>query len=321
MKLVINIPCFNEEKTLGSVLQQLPKKLEGINTIEVLVIDDGSTDKTAKIAKEFGAKVITHKHNRGLGVAFRTGKNAALKAGADIIVTMDADGQFNPKDIPQLIKPILNQECDVVTVSRFLKDSVVTKMPLIRKFGNWGFTALVNKLTGQKLTDSQCGFRAYSREAAMRLNLKGKFTYTQEAFINLIEQGMKIKEIPSEIKYFSDRKSHISGKLVRYGFKSLGIMAKAVRDIRPLDFFGLPGMVSLTIGFMGGAYSLFYYATTLTTGQIKQLFNVSVFFMIFGVTLMVLALLADMMKTIISNQEEILYRLKKQDYKRVGKDE
>lgn len=322
MKLVINIPCYNEEKTLPLVLKEIPKKIKGISKIEVQIIDDGSTDNTVEVAKKLGVKrIIRHKQNRGLGVAFRTGIDKALKIAADIIVTIDADGQFNPKDIPALVQPILNEECDVVTVSRFLKESVVTNMPFIKKIGNWIFTTIVNLLTGYNFTDSQCGFRAYSREAALRLNLKGKFTYTQETFINLIEQGMNIKEIPAEVRYFKERKSYISGKLLRYGFKSLEIIIKTIRDIKPLEFFGIPGAISLTLGFIGSAYSLFYYLTTMTTSPVKQLFNVSVFFMIFGVSLIILALLGDMMKTIILNQEEIIYRLKKQDYKREGKDE
>jgi glycosyltransferase involved in cell wall biosynthesis len=316
MKLVINIPCYNEEKTLPLVLNELPKEIKGISEIEVQIVDDGSTDKTAEVARKYGVTVVRHKHNRGLGVAFKTGINAALKSGADIIVTIDADGQFDAGDIPKLVKPIQDGECDVVTCSRFLPESVVIDMPYIKKLGNFGFTALINKLTGSKFTDTQCGFRSYSREAALRMNLKGGFTYTQESFLDLVEKGMQIKEIPSRVKYFKTRKSHISGKLVKYGLRSLKIIMKAVRDIHPLTFFGAPGFTILLFGFIGALYSFIYYITHLMTGKIKMLFSVSVFLMIFGLSLVIIALLADMLKRVTSNQEEILFRLKKQEYKR-----
>ncbi|MCX8094240.1 MAG: glycosyltransferase family 2 protein [Candidatus Goldbacteria bacterium] len=317
MKLVINIPCYNEEKTLPLVLKDIPKKIKGISKIEVQIVDDGSTDKTVEVAKKYGVKrIIRHKQNMGLGVAFRTGIHNALKNGADIIVNIDGDGQFNSRDIPKLIQPILNQECDVTTVSRFLKESKVNNMPFLKKIGNFLFTTLINCLTGEKFTDTQCGFRAYSRDAAMHLNLKGDFTYTQEAFLNLLEDGMHIKEVASEINYYKNRKSFISGNLINYGLNALNIIIKTIRDLRPLKFFGIPGIFILSLGGLGGLYCLIYYLTHFMTSKIRQLFNVSVFFMIFGISLIILALLADMLRRINRTQDEILYRLKLNEYKK-----
>lgn len=313
VKLVVQIPAFNEEKTIGELIKRIPRNIEGIKKVIVVVMDDASTDNTSKIAKNAGADyVFKNKLTLGLGTNFKKGIEKSLKLGADIIVNIDGDGQFNPEDIPLLIKPILNKEADMVTCSRFLNPQLTKNMPWIKRWGNKRFTKLVSKITGQKFTDTQCGFRAYSREACLRMNIKGKFTYTQEVFIDLAEKGMRIKEIPLEVKYFQGRKSHIFGRLRRYTLKSLGIIARATRDTQPLTFFGVPGLILFIIGFLGGAYSFLYWLNHFVTTPIRTLFQVSVFFMIFGVSLMVLALLADMFKSIRQDLDELLYLKKKE---------
>ena len=148
------------------------------------------------------------------------------------------------------------------------------------------------------------------------MNLRGKFTYTQEVFIDLVEKGLRIKELPLEVRYFKERKSHISGQLRRYAFKSIGIILKATRDTQPLSFFGLPGLVLFSLGFLGGAYSFWYWLTHLMTTPVRTLFSISVFLMVFGISLAILGLLADMLKTIHTTQEEILYKLKKKEFER-----
>lgn len=319
-KLVVVIPAYNEEQNIAGVITNIPRKINSIKEVKVLVMDDHSNDKTAEVSKKAGADyVVKNKQNLGLGVNFKKGIENSLKLGADIIVNIDGDGQFDPKDILKLIKPIQDEEADMVTCSRFLNPKMTKNMPWIKKWGNKRFTKLVSRITGQKFSDSQCGFRAYSREAALRLNLQGKFTYTQEVFIDLAEKGMRIKEIPLEVRYFNERKSQISGKLRRYGFKSLGIIAKATRDTQPLTFFGMPGLILFIIGVLGAGYSFFYWLTHLMTTPIRMLFNVSVFFMIFGLSLGVLGLLADMLKNLKTTQEEILYKLKKKEFKEMRK--
>ena len=206
----------------------------------------------------------------------------------------------------------------MVTCSRFLNPNMTKNMPWVKMWGNRRFTKLISKITKERFTDTQCGFRAYSREAALRLNLKGKFTYTQEVFIDLVEKGLRIKEIPLKVRYFKGRKSAISGGgftgLVKgYGMKSLGIIAKATRDTKPLDFFGLPAMFIFLLGFLGGAFSFVFWLIYHVTTPVRTLFGVSVFFMVFGLALGVLALLADMLKTIKSTQDEILYKMKKSE--------
>ncbi|MBU0978034.1 MAG: glycosyltransferase family 2 protein [Nanoarchaeota archaeon] len=314
LRVVVMIPAFNEAENIDRVISGVPRKVEGVQDVRVMVMDDHSDDGTAEAAKGAGADfVFRQKQNSGLGVNFKKGIDIALRLGADIVVNIDGDGQFNPKDIPKLIEPILTSEADMVTCSRFLKPEMTKNMPLLKKFGNYWFSKLVSDITGERFSDTQCGFRAYSREAMLRLTLKGKFTYTQEVFIDLVEKGMRIKEVPCEVKYEEKRKSFISGNLRRYGFKSLGIIAKTTRDTQPMSFFGVPALLIFLLGFVGGVYSFVFWLTTGTTTPVRTLFNVSVFFMTFGAALAVLALVADMLKTIKGTQDEVLYRLKKNE--------
>jgi len=195
MKTVVMIPAYNEESSIKEVIQSIPKDLS--SKTEVLVVNDGSTDNTIKVAQEAKAdKIISHRKNLGLGTTFRTGIDEALKMKADIIVNIDADGQFNSKDIPRLVKPIVDGKADVVTCSRFLDKRIIPKMPFIKRLGNNIVTNLINLLTNKRFTDTQCGFRAYSREAALRMTLFGTYTYTQEVFLDLINKGFTIKEVP-----------------------------------------------------------------------------------------------------------------------------
>lgn len=313
-KLVVMIPAYNEEKTIAGVVKEIPRKVEGFGKVEILVVDDCSTDKTSEVAKKAGADyVFKHKKNQGLGINFKKGIEKALKLGADVVVNIDGDGQFNAKEIIKLVDPIVNNGADMVTGSRFLSGSKTTNMPFAKRWGNRRFTKLISRITGQEFTDTQCGFRAYSREAALRLNLHGRFTYTQEVFIDLVEKGIRIKEVPIEVKYFEKRQSVISGNLRKYGFKSLGIIAKATRDTSPLTFFGVPALLVFVLGFIGGGFSFVYWLLNHVTTPVRTLFQVSVFFMIAGIALGILGLLADMMKTIKRGQDEILYRLKKRE--------
>ena len=317
MKLVVTIPAYNEENTIGKVIKEIPREIEGIEKVEVLVINDGSTDNTVKVAKEAGAdRIVSHIANKGVGSAFSTGLYSALKMGADIIVNIDADGQFNPKDIPKLIKPILDGNADFVTASRFLDKGLEPEMPWIKKIGNKIFTRLVNWVTKQKFTDTQCGFRAYSKDAALRLNLFGNFTYTQEVFINLVNKGLKIEEIPLRVEYKANRQSRVVTNAFSYGIKALIIIIKTIRDYKPLKFFGGIGLSIFSLGFISGT---FLFTRWLFTGRVspyKSLVNLSALLLIIGFLLIFLALIADMMDRQRKIEEEILYRLKKMEFDR-----
>ncbi len=308
--IVVQIPAYNEESTISEVIKNIPHSIPGIDKISILVMNDGSSDKTSEIAKQAGADyVISHKQNLGLSKNFQSGLKLSLKLGADIIVNIDGDGQFNAQEIPNLINPILKQQAHVVIGSRFLTNS--KDVPFLKRVGNKYFTKLINIITGQKFTDAQCGFRAYSKEAALRLNIFGKFTYTQETLIDLIAKDLIIKESPINVAYFKNRQSHISGNLIKYGFRSLGLIANATRDTKPLEFFGWPGLIMFFLGFLGGLTSLIYWIIYLATSPVKTLLLVSIFLMTFGMLLIIFGLLADMIKRVKKTQEEILYRIKK----------
>ena len=314
-KLVVQIPAYNEEKNIGKVIKNIPRKIKGISEVIILVSDDKSEDNTVGEARKAGADyILENKQNQGLGKNFKAAIEKSLSLGADIIVNIDGDGQFDAKDIPRLIKSIQNNESDMITCSRFLKPELTKNMPTAKKWGNKKFTSLINNLTDRNFSDVSCGFRAYSREAALRMNLNGKFTYTQEVFLDLVEKDMRIKEIALPVLYYKERNSHVSGNLMQYGFKTLGIIGKTLRDTQPLTFFGLPGLIIFALGILGGLYSLVYWLINNATTPIRTIFSVAVFFMIFGISLGILALLADMLKRIKGNQDEILYRLRKQEF-------
>ncbi len=315
--LVVVIPCYNEEKTLASVIKSIPKRIAGIAKIRTLVVDDGSTDETVRMAKKCHVShIISHYRNKGLGATFRTGRDEALSLGADIIVTIDADGQFDAKEIPKLITPIVEKKADMVTGSRFLTGKKIPNMSPERLFGNKVFTMVVNMLTGGHFTDTQCGFRAYSSEAAMHLLLHGDFTYTQEVFLNLVDLGMVIRETPIHVKYFNGRKSRISGSLLRYGRNSIGIIIRAARDIQPLKFFGIPAVFMLVSGITLGTFMFVRYVILHQTSPYKTLIDVAMALVIMGILVMFLALIADMQREFRHNQERILYFLKKDHFKK-----
>lgn len=317
LTLVVVIPCFNEEKTLPDVLRTIPKRIPGIKKIQTLVVDDGSTDRTVQVAKKAHAtRIVHHNRNKGLGVAFRTGRDAALQLGADIIVTIDADGQFDASEIPALVAPIREGKADMVTGSRFLTKKKIPNMSRLKLLGNKVFTAVVNVLTSGHYTDTQCGLRAYSSEAAMHLLLHGDFTYTQEVFLNLVDLGMVIREIPIHVKYFNGRKSRISGSLLRYGRNSIGIITRAARDIQPLKFFGIPAVLMFLSGIALGTFMFIRYVILHHTSPYKTLIDVAMALVIMGTLVMFLALIADMQREFRHNQERIIYLLRKEHYKK-----
>jgi len=308
LKLCVMIPAYNEEASIRGVIEGIPRKIDGVDCIEVLVIDDGSTDSTVQIAKDAAVdKIVSHFTNEGLGVAFRHGLEASLKRGADIIVSIDADGQFDPKDIPKLIKPILNNKADFVTTSRFLNKSLEPDMPFIKKFGNKILTKIINIITKQNFTDTQCGFRAYSKKAALKLNTFGDFTYTQEVFINLVEKKLRIKEIALKVIYKIDRKSRVFKNPLSYAIKVIMIIIRVIRDYKPLKFFGIPGLFIFSIGFLSGLFMLIRYILTSRTSPYRSLIAFSGVMLILGFLIIILALVVDMIGRQRELQEEILY--------------
>lgn len=317
MKLVVIIPALNEEKTITSILEAIPSRVAGVKEIEIIVIDDGSTDTTAQLAAAAGAKVVRHSHNQGVGAAFHTGIGSALAAGADVIVNMDADGQFNPVDLPALIKPILSGEADFVTATRFAKPEWFPKMPAIKVWGNHQMVRIINAITGKQFTDVSCGFRAYTREAALRLTLFGRFTYTHETFIDLAFKNIAMAEVPLKIRGEREfGESRVASNLWRFGTKAASIIFRAARDYKPFYFFGIPGIAIFALGVGSGLFLLSHYVRTGQTAPFRSLVIVSGTLLIIGFLILVMSMLADMLHRNRILIEQQLYLTRKSAYKK-----
>jgi len=318
MKLVVMLPAFNEGKSIASVLKSIPDKLNGIDLIETLVVDDGSQDDTVEQATSAGVnKIVSHGANQGLGIAFKNGIEAAISMGADVIVTMDADGQFDSNDIQALIEPILSSKADFVTASRFLDKQSRAQMPWIKRLGNRIFTRIISYLLGQKFSDTQCGFRAYSRQAALKLSTFGRFTYTQEVFIDLTSKEMRVQEIAVKVEQRKKGKSRIVKNWFNYGTRAMAIIIRSFRDYQPLKFFGTIGLVTLIPGIGTGLFLLIYWIVTGRTSPFTSLLYLVVILVVMGLLFIVLALIADMIGRQRRINEEILYHLKLRRYQEI----
>jgi len=312
VKLVVVIPALNEEATVETVVRAIPRDLDRVSDVQVVVIDDGSTDRTGELAARAGAHVVRHPENRGVGAAFATGIDAALERDADLIVNMDADGQFEPADIPTLIRPVLDGEAGFVTCTRFGRRDLIPRMPWLKRLGNWGMARLISVIVGKRFSDVSCGFRCYSRDAALRLNLFGRFTYTQESFISLASQQVVMREVPLKVRGVREHgQSRVARSLWNYGFRSGAIILRALRDNRPLAFFGTIGAGSLVLGLLLGVFVFLHWLDTGGTSPYRSVLLGSAALLIVGIVLEVLALLADMFGRMRRTNEAILYELKR----------
>ncbi|MFH1564687.1 MAG: glycosyltransferase family 2 protein [bacterium] len=311
MKLTILIPAYNEEKNIRDVILSIPKTFDKIDEKVVIVVNDGSKDNTLSQLSDIDVIIINHKKNLGLGKSFQDGLKKAIELNADILVNIDSDGQFNPCDISKLISPIINNEADFVTASRFIDKKNILEMPKIKYYGNCLMSKLVSWILQQKYSDVSCGFRAYNKETMLRLNLFGAYTYTQETFLDLGYKGLSILEIPIKVKYFKDRKSRVAGNLFKYAWKTLKIIFRAILNYRPLKFFGYIGSSLFITGIFLNSSLLIYYSQTKSFTPYKVIGFVGIFLNILGIFFISLGLIADMLYRIKMNQEEILYKLKK----------
>jgi glycosyltransferase involved in cell wall biosynthesis len=328
MKLVVTIPALNEEKTIYQVVSGVPRDIRGITETEVIVVNDGSTDDTAKEALRAGAIVVSLPGKGGLGHVFRTGLERAMRRGADIIVNIDGDGQFNPADIRKLIQPLLEDKADFVTCSRFANPEFRPTMPIVKYYGNQWVTKMINWICGgTNFTDVSCGFRAFNREAAYRLTLFGRFTYTQECFIDLFSKGLRMAEVPLKVRGVREfGKSRIASSIWKYATNSFPIILRAMRDIQPLKFFGGIAIMFGGLGLMCGLFVLGWYlyntervapgvfVRSYKTTPFTSLIPISGVFITLSFVLGVLALLADMMGRHRRISEEMLYLARRRVY-------
>ncbi len=255
--LVVMIPAYNEEASVGSVIKAVPREIGGTDKVKVLVIDDGSDDSTREAAKMAGAdRVVGDGNNRGLGAAFRRGLRASLAMGADVIVNIDADGQYDGREIPALVSPVLKGEADLVLGVRSLES---TDMPLSKLVGNHAATFATSLLSGVRLTDAQTGFRALSREAAEGLELKTSYTHVHETIIRAGALGLRIAELPITFRRRSG-KSRLISSVRNYATREGVAMLKTYQDCHSGEFFGLIGGSMAALGVLFVFWDFFAFA-------------------------------------------------------------
>lgn len=311
MKLIIQIPCYNEAETLGITLKTLPRNVSGFDIVEWLIVDDGCTDNTLEVAKAHGVDhIVSFNKNLGLARGFLAGLEACLKLGADVIVNTDADNQYYHRDIPRLVKPILEQKADIVVGRRHIdriKHFSTTKK-LLQKLGSW----VVRIASKTDVPDAPSGFRAYSREAAMRMNVFSEYTYTLET---IIQAGQKNMAVTSVLIRTNDylRPSRLYKNIASYIKNSIITIIRIFIVYKPFHFFMTIGLLLFFAGFCIGLRFIFYvYILKDGTSRIQSLILASILLGI-GFQTTLVAFLADLIAANRKLTEDVQYRLKKID--------
>jgi len=311
MKLIIQIPCYNEAETLEIALNGLPKQIDGIDTIEYLIINDGSKDNTVEVARNWGVHhIVNFKRNKGLAKGFMAGIDEALRQGADIIVNTDADDQYCGADIEKLVRPILEGHADIVIGERPI-DATEHFSPLKKKLqhlGSW----VVRKASDTNIPDAPSGFRAYSREAALQLNVVNEYTYTLEQIVQAGRNKIAIMSVP--IRTNAElRPSRLFSSMFGYVKKSMVTIIRSYVMYKPLQFFMMLGSVPVIAGLLLGVRFLFRFFAGNGGGNIQSLILVSLLITI-GVLMWVIGILAD---TIAANRkimQDVQMRVRRMDY-------
>ena len=311
MKLIIQIPCYNEEETLNIALDALPRRIDGIDEIEYMIINDGSKDKTVEVAKAWGVHhIVNFRRNKGLAYGFMAGIDEALKQGADIIVNTDADNQYCGDDIAKLVAPILAEEADIVVGARPI-DSIAHFSFIKKKLqhlGSW----FVRVASDTDIPDAPSGFRAFSRDAAMRLHVINEYTYTLETIIQAGREKISITSVPVRTNA-ELRPSRLFHSMRSYVKKSALTIIRAFMMYKPLKFFGIIGMIPFTMGFILSVRYLIYLASDPHTGHVPSLILAAILLLI-GVQTFIVGLHADVMAANRKMIEEVKYHVKKMEY-------
>lgn len=311
MKLMIQIPCYNEAETLEIALNDLPKQIDGIDEIEYLIIDDGSTDRTVEVAVGWGVHhVVSFTENKGLAKGFMAGIDACLSHGADIIVNTDADNQYCGEDIGKLVKPILEHRADMVIGERAIGE-IEDFSPLKKKLqhlGSW----VVRKASGTDIPDAPSGFRAFSREAAMRLNVINDYTYTLETIVQAGRNRMAVVSVPVRTNP-GLRESRLFKSMSGYIRKSVLTIVRAYVMYRPLAFFTVVGSLPFLAGLGLGIRFMYFFFHGSASGHVQSLILASTLLMM-GFMTYVIGIQADIIAANRKILEDIRYHVKKKDY-------
>ena len=310
-KLIIQIPCYNEEETLLTTLNALPQKIEGIDDLDVLVIDDGSVDKSVEIAKSWGTKILQIKPNKGLANAFRSGLQESLRLGADIIVNTDADNQYCADDIYKLVKPLLMGEADITIGARDIF-SIKEFSPIKKIFQKLG-SAVLRLLSSTKVEDAPSGFRAFTKDAALKMNVFDNYTYTMETLLQANVKGLKIVSVPVRVNQ-KLRESKLVKSIFDYIFKSMKTTLRMFIVYRPFRFFiSLAFLIGL-LGFVLVLRFIYFYFIGEGNGHIQSLIFAAIF-LLSAVQLSIIAILGDLLSVNRKLLEDIQIRIKKLELK------
>ncbi len=305
---MIQIPCFNEAGTLVIALNDLPRQIDGIDMIEYLIINDGSTDDTVKVARDWGVHhVVNFKRNKGLAKGFMAGIDECLRQGADIIVNTDADNQYCGADVETIVRPILEGRADIVIGERPI--DATEHFSLLKKklqhLGSW----VVRKASNTDIPDAPSGFRAYSREAALRLNIVNEYTYTLEQIVQAGRNKMAIMSVPVRTNE-ELRPSRLFGSMFGYVKKSMITIMRAYLMYKPLRFFAAVGSIPLAAGILTGIRYLFFFFHGTGNGHVQSLL-LAVTLILLGVMVMIVGLQADVIAANRKLLEDIRYEVKK----------
>ena len=318
MKLIIQIPCFNEEETLGITYNDLPRHIDGIDEIEYLIINDGSRDRTVDVARELGFHhVVSFKQNKGLAYGFMAGLDACLHLGADIIVNTDADNQYCGSDIEKLVRPILDNKADIVIGERPIDQTehFSWKKKLFQHLGSW----VVRVASGTNIPDAPSGFRAYSREAALRINVINEYTYTLETIIQAGHDKIAMISVP--IRTNAElRPSRLFSSMWRYMKRSSTVIVRSFMMYRPLRFFMILGELLFLLGFLLGVRYLVYMFAGNSGGHVQSLILAAILILM-GVQSIVAGLLSDIIAANRKLLEDVQYRVRKMETsEKIGND-
>lgn len=321
MKLIVISICKDEASTIGELIGRIPARIAGISKIETIVIDDGSSDQTAKLARRAGAKVMSDGAAKGLAFRFREATEIALEHEADVMVNIDGDLQFAPEDIPKLVAPIVAGRADFVAADRFTSAqtgvSVRPKnMPMGKYLGNKLGAWVTSRLSRQSFVDVTCGFRAYNREALFALSTTGTNTYTQESFQILASKRLRIVAVPTTVKYYPGRQSRVVTSVPKYVAVSGVNILRAYRDFAPLRFFFWLGFVPSLLGVLFISFVAVHWLQTGDFTPYKFLGITGLYLLSLGIFLWGLGVVADMLVRISSNQEKAYEQLRRMRYEK-----
>lgn len=321
MKLIVFSVCKDEAETIGTLVDRIPKKIKGIDEIQTLVISDGSSDDTAKIARKHGAAVIEGVSQKRLAYRFEQAMDWVLTNGADIAVNIDGDLQFMPEDIPKLVEPVVSGKADFVAADRFTDVKTGERrrpehMPKAKYHANRLGSWIVGGLSGQNFRDVTCGFRAYNRHAMLALNINSPYTYTQESFQLLAIKKMDIISMPIDVKYYPGRKSRVVTNFFQFLTNSALNIIRAYRDFAPLKFFFILGLVPFLFGLVSAGFVGVYWLSEGQFSPYKFLGILGIYMLSLGIIIWMFGLIADMFDRLLRNQEKIINNQKRQLYRK-----